>query len=153
MSAEAQIKKKSTRINLNPFQQVLVHDSVRHTLATFLWSTQNDSSGIMINHVLGKDKDSQYRFVEGIYRFRANSVHAISYHFIYTKNDGVQILKDYAIENTLEAVIRFFKMSKPALSSQEKLNYLSTLLADLKQREKMMTPGFHGDYEIREKSK
>lgn len=150
-SAKAQIK-KSVKTNVNQFQQVQVNDSVRHKLATFLWITAKDSSGIMIHHVLGKDKASQYRFVEGIYRFRLNKIPAITYHFIYTKNGGVQIIKDVSIDSTLEAVVKFLK-NESTMSSRDKLDYLSTLLIDLKEREKMLKPGFHGDYEIRKKSK
>lgn len=152
-SAKAQIKKRSTRTNLNPFQQVQVNDSVRYKLATFLWAIAKDSSGIMINHVLGKDKANQYQFVEGIYRFRLNKIPAITYHFIYTKRDGIRIIKDVSIDSTLEAVLKFFKMNEFTVSSQDKLDYLSTLLIDLKEREKMLKPGFHGDYEIKKKSK
>lgn len=152
VSAKAQIK-KSGGTNLNPFQQVQVNDSVRHKLATFLWIKVKDSSGIMIHHVLGKDKSSQYQFVEGMYGFRLNKIPAITYHFIYTKNDGVQIIKDTSIDSTLEALMIFFKMHKSTLSSQEKFDYLSAMLIDLKEREKMLEPGFHGDYEIRKNSK
>lgn len=152
-SANAQIKKSTTRTNLNPFQQVKVNDSVRHKLARFLWAMAKDSSGVMIYHVLGKDKASQYQFVEGIYRFRLNKIPAITYHFIYTKNGGVRIIKDVCIDSTLEAVVKFFKINEFTVSSQDKLDYLSTLLIDLKEREKMLKPGFHGDYEIRKRSK
>lgn len=152
ISAKAQIKKSAVRTDLNPFRQVQVSDTIRHKLAKFLWITAKDSSGIMVNHILGKDKASQYQFVEGIYRFRLNKIPAITYHFIYTKNGGVQIIKDISIDSTLEAIFRFFKINESTLSSQDKLDYLSTLLIDLKEREKMLKPGFHGDYEIRKKS-
>lgn len=153
VNAEAQIRKEGTRTILDPFQQVLVHDSVRHKLATFLWSIGKDSSGIMINHILSKDRSSQYRFVDGVYRFRLNRIPTMTYHFINTKNGGVQILNDLSIEGTLDAVLKSFKMTDPPLSSQEKLNCISTLLLDLKEREEMLKPGFHGDYEVRKKLK
>ncbi|WP_316839151.1 hypothetical protein [Pedobacter gandavensis] len=148
MSAKSQIKKKAARIDQNPFQQVKVSDSVRHKLAEFLWITSKDSSGIMINHVLGKDKTSQYQFVEGVYRFRLNKIPAITYHFVYTKGDGVQIIKEISIESTFRAVLGFFKMNESTLNSQDKLDYLSVLLIDMKERERMLKPGFHGDYEV-----
>jgi len=101
-SVEAQVKKSATRTNISPFQQVQVNDSVRHKLAAFLWATGKDSSGIMIYHVLGKEKANHYQFVEGVYRFRLNKIPAITYHFIYTKGWGVQIIKDVSIDSTLD---------------------------------------------------
>jgi len=44
-------------------------------------------------------------------------------------------------------------MNESTVDSQDKLDYLSALLIDLREREKMLKPGFHGDYEVRKKVK
>lgn len=120
------------------FQMVNVNDSVRRKLYSFIWEERKDSikAGMYIYHLLGEDKTNNYKFVEGIYRFRLMGPHFPIYYFIYTKKDGIRIIRNYSIENVLTKVIEYFRENESSLDEMKKLDYTETIIIDLKQRYK-----------------
>ncbi|MDP4291673.1 MAG: hypothetical protein Q8908_11380 [Bacteroidota bacterium] len=128
----------------NPYEMVHCGDSVINKLYSFIRKERGDSvnAGIWIRHILMEDKANNYQFVEGIYRFKLMGPTTRFYYFIYTLKDGVQIIKDYSVENLLTEVMQYFKRNKASLNEKKELDYLGIIIENLKNRD------VDGDYEI-----
>jgi hypothetical protein len=148
-----QTKRHSIQKKENPFEMVHVDDSVRKKLNSFIWEREKDSTeigaGVLIHHILMKDKANNYKFVKGIYWFKLIGTHSNLYYFIYTPKDGIQIIKDYSVENILTKVLEYFRKNESSLNEREKLNYIGSIINDLKYKDDTSKPGFYGDYEIK----
>ncbi len=148
-----QTKKHSLRKKSNPFEMVHVDDSIRKKLVDFIWKREKDSteigSGVLIHHILMKDKSTYNQFVEGIYWFKLIGTHSNLYYFIYTPENGVQIINDYSIDNILLEVLEYFKKSRAKLNEMDKLKYIQSIIIDLKYKNDASKTGFYGDYEIK----
>lgn len=133
----AQNKKKIVKKKINPFEMVHVADSVRNKLYDYLWQERKDSlnAGISIYHILGKDKANNYKFVEGVYSFKMMGPHFLLYYFIYTKKDGVQIIRHYDLENLLLQVVSCFKRNIDSFSEAERIAYVQAMINKLDLRD------------------
>ena len=133
----SQKKKNAVQERKNPFEMVHCGDSVINKLYRFIWKERGDSvnAGIWVHHILMEDKANKYQFVEGIYRFRLMGPSTRFYYFIYTLKDGVQIIRDYSIENLLTEVMQYFKKNKASLNEKKELNYLGIIIDNLKNRD------------------
>jgi len=122
---------------INPFQMVHLDDSVKTKLYNYIASQGQDikNAGMYIYNILGEDKANDYKFVEGVYSFRLTGPHFPLYYFIYTKKDGVQIIKDYSLENLLTQVIICFKRSNGSFDEGKKIAYIEAMINDLNHRE------------------
>ena len=149
----AQIKKHPGHKEENPFETVRVDDSVRKKLNNFIWKREKDSTeihaGVLIHHILMEDKKNNYKFVNGIYWFKLLGTHSNLYYFIYTQKDGIQIIEDYSVENIISRVLEYFRKNESSLNEREKLNYIGSIVNDLKYKDDTSKPGFYGDYEIK----
>lgn len=145
----SQKKKNDVQDKGKPFEMVYCGDSVINKLYRFIWKERGDSvnAGIWVHHILMEDKANKYRFIEGVYRFRLMGPTTRFYYFIYTPKNGVQIIKDYSVENVLTEVIKYFKENEVNLNENKKLNYLGIIIDNLKNRD------VDGDYEILKKIK
>jgi hypothetical protein len=63
------------------------------------------------------------------------------YYFIHSKTEAVHIIKNYAVENVLSEVIKYFNEKGESLSEKKKLEYVGLIINDLKTR------NVDGDYE------
>lgn len=148
-----QTKKHLNRKKDNPFEMVHVDDSIRKKLVDFIWKREKDSteigSGVLIHRILMKDKSTNNQFVDGIYWFKLIGTHSNLYYFIYTHENGLQIIKDYSVENIFLEVLEYFRKSGSQLNEIDKLNYIQSILNDLKYKNNTLKTGFYGDYEIK----
>lgn len=127
----AQSKKKK-----NPFEMVHVDDSVRNKLCRYLLPERKDSinPGIYIYHLLGKDKASNYKFVEGLYSFRLMGPHFPVYYFLYTEKEGVEIITAYDLEGLLTQVVSCFKRNLDRFEETERIAYIEKMIHNLDDR-------------------
>jgi hypothetical protein len=146
----AQKNKQFVQKKKNPFEMVHVGDSIRKKLYGFISNEgQNtENAGMYIYHLLGEDKANNYQFVEGVYSFRLMGPHFPIYYFIYTKKGGIQIIKDYLVENMLTQVIECFKKSEESFDESKKIAYIEAMIHDLNHRNDV-----YGDSEILKKTK
>jgi len=135
-SAIGQTKKQLVKKRKNPFEMVHVDDSVRKKLYLFLSEKDQNAinAGMSIYHVLGEDKANNYQFVEGIYSFRLMGPHFPVYYFVYTKKDGIQIIKDYTVEGLLTELMASFKRNEVSFNERKKITYLEAMLHSLNSR-------------------
>jgi hypothetical protein len=146
-SVAAQTKKQIIQ-KRNPFEMVHVDDSVRKKLYLFISETGQNTAqaGISIYHVLGEDKANKYRFIEGIYSFKLMGPHFPIYYFVYTKKDGIRIIRDYTVDGLLTELIAIFKRNEAAFSEHQKIAYVEAMVHDLSNRQDI-----NGDSEILKK--
>lgn len=145
----AQVKKPDVQSRANPFEMVHCGINVENELYRFIWEERGDTvnAGIWIHHLLQEDKASNYRFVDGIYSFRLMGPTSRFYYFIHSKTETINIIKNYAVENVLSEVIKYFNEKGESLSEKKKLEYVGLIIEDLKTRD------VDGDYEILTKPK
>ncbi len=132
----AQHKKQSKQSKKNPFEMVHVSDCVTTKLYNFIASTgqSTENAGLYIYHLLGQDKYNNYQFVEGIYSFRLRGPDFLLYYFIYTKKDGIQIIKNYSLEGLLKQVLSFFARNETSFSERNKIRYIEVMIHNLDKR-------------------
>ena len=144
-SAIGQTKRQPVQKRKNPFEMVHVDDSVRKKLYHFLSDKEQNATnaGMSIYHVLGEDKANKYQFVEGVYSFKLMGPHFPIYYFVYTKKDGIQIIKNYAVEGLLTELIELFKRNESSFDERKKIAYVETVIQGLKSRNEV-----NGDSEV-----
>ncbi|HTD99287.1 MAG TPA: hypothetical protein VK668_08355 [Mucilaginibacter sp.] len=116
---------------------VKVDDSISRKLYTFIQnkSPYKVTGGMYVFHLLGEDEKSHFSFVEGIYRFRIIGSHHSTYLFIYTKENGVQIITNYSIESVIGKINEYFKKNEATLDEEKKLNYMEEIIQELKRHQ------------------
>jgi hypothetical protein len=125
-----QVKQSSTKDNATFFRMVNLDDSVITKLQAFLLDQGSYRKGavMLVQHLLRKDSISNYKFVEGVYSFKLIGPHFDGYYFIYTKRDGVQIIKNYRLTNLLEQLITCFKRNESSFTDAEQTSYLKIIV-------------------------